>query len=273
MHISHPRHVVAQPIPLHYQSILIHALSLYRPRLSSGRQRQSRFVRAFMSNKEDVDVQKRQITAYLHIFTSREHKAQRAASSYTPTSLSASPSPRVSPSTRRSASLQSQDSPTASRNSPLVLSIKTPLPKLISPSKFSLLTPANQVLHNPFHPPELQKLTPSQRHRNRNWQWSPAVSPGIDEDCAPVNTPETPDSPIRELTRRFSLIAPPSSKRVPRRLSYSQAYASPWTPESRHSQALASPAMIRSSFWPSSPVPSPRYHLDDLQFSPFHVVF
>jgi len=216
---------------------------------------------------------RQQIVAHLH--TLRTHRA--AKSTYAPGSFSSDPpSPCVSLSARRSASLHSRLSFTAYRDLPPVLSIKTPLPNLISPSKFpSPFTPANQVLHTPFHPPEPHKVTPSKRHRSRNWQWSPVLaSPGIDENCPPAHTPDTPDSPICDLTRRFSLIAPPSSSQhVPRRLSYSQVCTSPWTPESRHSQALASPAMIHSSLWPSSPVPSPRYQLDDLQFSPFHVVF
>lgn len=184
------------------------------------------------------------------------------------------PSPSVSIAARHSVSLQSLQSPLSHREPLPVLSIKTPLPNLIPPSKFSSpFTPVNQVLHTPFHPPEHHIGTPSKRHRNRNWQWSPS-HPGIDENASPVHYPDTPDSPVCDLTKRFSLFAlPPSSQHVSRRLSYSQVRVSPCTPETRHGQALASPVLIRSSLWPSSPVTSPRYQLDDLQFSPFHVIF
>ncbi|KAJ7343675.1 hypothetical protein DFH08DRAFT_873363 [Mycena albidolilacea] len=278
MPISHPRRVfrVVQPL----SPLFLHALSLHRPANQSPRHAltQSRFIRTFVSKKEGVVHSRRQITAHLHALRNQKATKSTYASSGPVTSVV--PTPCASPSTRRSASHQSRTSVALQnrfsvyRDSLPVLSIKTPLPNLISPSNFSSpFTPANQVLHTPFHPPEPLKCTPSKRHRNRNCQWSPLVSLGIDENCPLAYTLDTPESPICDLTRRFSLLAPPSSKRVPRRLSYSQSCMSPWTPESRHSQALASPAMIRSSLWPSSPVTSPRYELDDLQFSPFRVVF
>ncbi|KAJ7273516.1 hypothetical protein B0H12DRAFT_1228365 [Mycena haematopus] len=225
-----------------------------------------------MSKKKSI-VTERQITTYLQVLRKlKVHKGSKL-----PPLATISFSPCVSPSTQASAALQSQVPSAIHRDSLPVLSIKMPLSSLVSSSKFSSpLTPAHQVLRTPFHPPEPPKRTPSERSRNKHWQWSPVlISPGIDENCAPANTPDTPESPICHLTRRLSSIAPPSSSRhVPRRLSYSQVCTSgPWTPESCHSQALASPAMIRSSLWPSSPVPSPRYQLDDLQFSPFYVVF
>ncbi|KAJ6455780.1 hypothetical protein C8R45DRAFT_1035635 [Mycena sanguinolenta] len=257
---------VAQP-PLHSQSLFIHALTLHRPVKST--RRQSRFIRTWMSKKESI-VTKRQITAHLH--TLRKLKAHDVPKPQGPAPLSAVSS---SPCAQRS-SLANQAPFAVHRDSPPVLLLKMPRSALISPSKFSSpLTPANQVLRAPFHPPEPPKRTPS-KHCDRTWQWSPVVvSPGVDENCAPLDTPDTPESPISYLTRRLSRIAPlSSSPHVPRRLSYSHVCTSgPWTPEPRHSQALASPAMIRSSLWPSSPVASPRYQLDDLQFSPFHVVF
>jgi hypothetical protein len=169
-------------------------------------------------------------------------------------------------------SLQTRNDPTP------VLSVKTPLPNLIPPSKFSSpFTPANQVLRTPFHPPEPRKGTPSKRHRNGNWQWSPVLvtrltSPTLDEN-SPAHTPATPESPISNLIKRLSVNPPPpSSMHVPRRLSYSQACPSPWTPDSSHTQALASPVLIRSTLLTSSsPVTSPCYQLDDFQFSPFRV--
>ncbi|KAJ7940839.1 hypothetical protein B0H13DRAFT_1940161 [Mycena leptocephala] len=270
MPISHPRrvHLVARPIPPHSQALFIHALSLHR-QVSRDTLRQSHFIRSFMSKKEGSLHPRRTI----HVHVLRNHTAAKAMY---PTGLLASdpPSPCVSISARRSASLQSRLSFDTYRQTPPVLSIQTPLPNLIPPSKFSSpLTPANQVLHAPFHPPEPHKGTPSKRRRNYNWQWSPMLvpSPGIDENTPPARALDTPDSPICDLSSRFSLIALP--KYVSRRLSYPQVCGSPCTPESQHGQALASPVLIRSSLWPSSPVTSPRYQLDDLQFSPFHVIF
>ncbi|KAJ6546484.1 hypothetical protein DFH09DRAFT_1321036 [Mycena vulgaris] len=254
MPISHPRRVspVQRPISLPSQPLFIHALSLHRPRDLTLRQ--PRFVRSFMFKKE-VPV-------------------------LSPTPCSPAATGATSISARRLGrdmpSLHSRPTFSVYRDAPPpVLSIRTPLPNLITPSKFSSpFTPANQILHTPFQPPEPHKGTPSKRHRNHDWQWSPVLvprltSPGIDENSPPT----TPDSPIYNLNRRLSLIRPPaSSMHVPRRLSYSQACASPWTPDSSHGQALASPVLIRSALWtPTSPVASPRYQLDDLHFSPFHV--
>ncbi|KAJ7470562.1 hypothetical protein FB451DRAFT_1254118 [Mycena latifolia] len=87
-------------------------------------------------------------------------------------------------------SLQNHLSFNAYRDPPPVLCVKTPHPNLIPPSKFSTpFTPVNQVLHTPFQPPEPHKGTPSKRHRNRNWQWSPVLvprltSPGFDENTS-----------------------------------------------------------------------------------------
>ncbi|KAJ7752050.1 hypothetical protein B0H16DRAFT_1547232 [Mycena metata] len=262
MRMSHPRRV-SQPLSLESRSLFIIALSIHRPRQNRVRQ-QSRFIRSYMAKKETIIRPRRQIDHAL-----RNHKAASR--------LPASDPP--SPAARRSASLHKRLSFTTYRDSPLVLSIKTPLPGLVPPSKFSSpFTPANQVPHTPFHPPELYKGTPSKRDRNRHWQWSPVLGPrlrsrGVDENVSPVHTPDTADdSPICDLTRRFSLIAPPS-KHVPRRLSYSHrdASVSPFTPEQRHGQALASPVFIRSSLWSPSPATSPRYQLDELNFSPFHI--
>ncbi|KAJ6513873.1 hypothetical protein C8R47DRAFT_1092205 [Mycena vitilis] len=281
--MRHPRRVFcfAQPIPLHSQTVLVYgtkfhagrlitqafaALSLHRPAFSRSL-RQSRFVQSFMK-KEGLVHRRKQVTAHVHVL--RHHKAK----SLPPPRCVPSdpPSPRVPIFARRSVSLQS---PLSYREPSSPLSIKTPLPNLIPPSRFaSPFTPANQVLHAPFHPPELHKDTPSKRHRNRNWQWSPVLVPGIDENSPPSHYPDSPDSAVCDLTKRFSLIAlPASSRHVPRRLSYPQACASPCTPDPRPVQALASPVLIRSSLWPSSPVTSPRHQLDDLQFSPFHVIF
>ncbi|KAJ6547369.1 hypothetical protein B0H19DRAFT_1165254 [Mycena capillaripes] len=302
--MRHPRRVLtaAPPISLHSQSVFIHgkgkiphglithphaALSFLRPtRQTHDVLRQSQSIRSFMSKKEgDLLPRKQIVAAYVHTLrnfkgildlTGRMYphplQAKPMCSPGVPPSYP--PSPSVSIAARRLASLQSPLSFDAYREPLPVLSIKTPLPNLISPSKFSSpFTPVNQVLHTPFHPPEPHRATPSKRRRNRNWQWSPP-HPGIDENSSPARYPDTPDSPVCDLTKRFSLIAlPASSQHVPRRLSYSRVCASPCTPESRHGQALASPVLIRSSLWPSSPVMSPCYQLDDLQFSPFHVIF
>ncbi|KAJ7738476.1 hypothetical protein DFH07DRAFT_840906 [Mycena maculata] len=280
MPISHPRRVPVQRLPLQSQSTFLEALSLHRP--ADATLRQCRFVQSFILRKESISHQRRQIMA--HVTSVRTHKPAR--STRPPGAASPNASPCASISARRLGcnmpSLRTPISFTAHRDSPPVLPLETPLPNLIPPSKFSSpFTPANQVLHTPFHPPEPHKVTPSKRHRNRNWQWSPVLfshvttSPQVEENMspAPAHTPTSPYSPLRNLTRRLSLVAPPtSSVHVPRRLSYSQACASPWTPESRHSHALASPVLIRSTLWtPASPVASRRYQLGDLQFSPFHV--
>ncbi|KAJ7046578.1 hypothetical protein C8F04DRAFT_1060980 [Mycena alexandri] len=271
MPMSHPRRV-SQPLSPDSRSLFIIALSIYRPR--QNRVQQSRFIRSYMARKETILHPRRQIDAHIHAL--RNHKAASCLPASDPPSPAASCVPSIS--ARRSASLQNQPSFTTYRDSLPVLSIKTPLPSLVPPSKFSSpFTPANQVLHTPFHPPELYKGTPSKRDRNRYWQWSPVLGPqlrGVDENASPVHTPDTTDdSSICDLTRRFSLIAPPSCKHVPRRLSYSHRdpSASPFTPERRHGQALASPVLIRSSLWSPSPITSPRYQLDELHFSPFHV--
>ncbi|KAJ7694165.1 hypothetical protein B0H17DRAFT_1058028 [Mycena rosella] len=261
MPITHLRPVRSVQAPIS-DPLFIHALSLHRAR--DRTLRQSRFVRSFMFKKEGSLHSKRQITA--HIRALRTHKlAVLSAPAAAPrtTSISAR---------RLGRDMPSLHTFSASSESSLVLSIKTPLPA----SKFSTpFTPANQVLHPPFQPPEPHKGTPSKRHRN--WQWSPVLvprhtSPGFDENTSPAHTPATPDSPICNLTRRLSLLSPPVGIHVPRRLSYSQACASPYTPDSSFGQALASPVLIRSTLWtPSPPVASPRYQLDDFQFSPFQL--
>ncbi|KAJ7134963.1 hypothetical protein C8R43DRAFT_1239225 [Mycena crocata] len=266
---------VQRPISPQSQPIFLQALSLRRPRSTL---RQSRFVRSFMIKKEGILHSRKQVTA--HVRALRTHKPVRPAQ-LTGSCVSDVSSP-VFPSIserRLGHNVQTRLSFTVYREFP-PLAAKTPLPNLITPSKFpSPFTPVNQVLYTPFHPPEPHKATPSKRHRNPNWQWSPVArlrSPGagFDENSPPMRTPATPDSPVCNLARRLSLIAPPtSSKHVPRRLSYSHhSCVSPWTPDSRHGQALASPVLIRPTLWtPASPVASPRYQLDDLHFSPFHV--
>ncbi|KAJ7489903.1 hypothetical protein B0H11DRAFT_2010893, partial [Mycena galericulata] len=258
----------SEPIPA---PIFLYALTLHR--LAGPVLRQSRFVRAFMIRKEGITHPRRQMTA--HIRAVRSHKPARRNTRL--------PSPCAPSISARRLGYDMPSLFTASRDSPPVLPVKTPLCALISPSKFpSPFTPANQVLHTPFEPPELHKATPSKRHRNRNWQWSPVLvrrlrSPEVDENSSPARTPTSPNSPVCNLTRRLSLVSPKlsppaSSVHVPRRLSYSQVCASPWTPELRHSQTLASPVLIRSTLWTSvSPVASPCHQLDEFQFPPFHV--
>ncbi|KAJ7109180.1 hypothetical protein C8R44DRAFT_801837 [Mycena epipterygia] len=274
---THLRRVRVHPsISPRSQPLFIHALSLHRPaRRQEHTLRQSCFVRSFMFKKEGILYPRRQITAHVHAL--RTHKPAKSPRSFYP-------SPSAACATSISARRLGHSMPSvygrlssSAYPDPPVLHLKTPLPNLITPSRFpSPFTPVNQVLHTPFHAPEPHKGTPSKRHRNR--QWSPALvprltSPGFDENTPPTHTPPTPDSPICNLTRRrLSLMAPQISfMHVPRRLSYSQACTSPWTPESSHTQVLASPVLIRSTLWtPSSPVASPRY-LDDFHFSPFHV--
>ncbi|KAJ7172677.1 hypothetical protein C8R46DRAFT_1086871 [Mycena filopes] len=271
MPMSHPRRV-PRPLSPHSGSLFLHALSIHRPRHNRVRE-QSRFIRVYMAKKQHSLHPRRQINAQIHALRySKAASLSPASNSPSPAVSATSCVPSIS--ARRSASIDNRPSSTTHRDSPLILSIKSPLPNL---SKFSSpFTPANRVLDTPFHPPASHKGTPSKRDRNRHWQWSPALcprlrSPRVDENTSPMRTPAD-DSPICNLTRRFSLIAPPSSpKHVPRRLSYSHACASPYTPETRPGQALASPVLIRSSLWAPSPVTSPRYQLDELHFSPFHV--
>ncbi|KAK7015028.1 hypothetical protein R3P38DRAFT_2999039 [Favolaschia claudopus] len=261
MPIRHLNRVrVAQTIPLHSQQLVLNALSLRRSASHSDKRTQSRIIRNFLVKKERLMHSRADIIA--HLSTLRHH--QDSNKSTRPSNLLpvVPSSPCVPLHTRRSATLQAQ------------LSFAVLPDPLIPPSQFpSPFTPANQVLHTPLHPPsEPHKGTPNKRRSSRIWQWSPILpSPSFNESCLPLGSPGTPV----DITRRFSLLPPPSTKQVPRRLSYSKVYhGSPWMPDMSHNQALASPVMIRSSFWPaSSPVATPRYQLDDLQFSPFRVVF
>ncbi|KAJ6623434.1 hypothetical protein B0H10DRAFT_2009700 [Mycena sp. CBHHK59/15] len=252
--------------------IFIHALSLHRPaRYSRGSLRQSRFVRSFVCKKEGVLHSRRQIMSLLQDLNARVQFTDiqdfSTSQSTNLPSKTAVDEQRVAPrctsiSVRRSQSNipspQSHLSFTAHREPLSALAINTPLPNLIPSSAFSSpFTPADQVLHTPSHPPEPHKGTPSRRHYHQNWQWSAVhlsrfTSPGLEENSSPARTPDTPDSPVCNLTRRLSLVAPPTrSIYGPRRLSYSQT-------------SLASPVLIRSSLWaPSSPA-SPHCQLDDL---------
>lgn len=270
MPIAHPRHVRPQRSISATQ--LLHALSLHRPRHHTLRH--LRFVHTYMK-KQGLVHSKTHISAHIRALQIDKCMARLFISNHTSAAFHSRPvlAPTVSISARRLGrdipSLQNNFSSSVYRFVLPVLSVKTPLPNLIPASKFpSPFTPINQVLHTPLQPPEPHKLTPPKQRSTRNWQWSPMLVPRLTSSPGLDDTP-SPDSPICDLIRRLSHFPPPSG----RRLSYSQACASPWTPNSPHGQqALASPVLIRSTLWtPTSPAASPRYQLDDLQFSPFHV--
>ncbi|KAJ7285646.1 hypothetical protein C8J57DRAFT_1285444 [Mycena rebaudengoi] len=285
MSIRHSR-LSARPLrPLATQNVLafVEGIQIYSL-AALGISRQSRFVRSFMAKKQGIVYPIRQITGLVKNFAACKPVSSAIRDVFSVSSSPASgherhkPSGCMSMSVRRLRSklpvLQSRLSFTVYRD-PLPNTTETVLPNLISPSAFptSPFTPANQVLHTPFSP---HKCTPVKRH-HRNWQLSPFPSsrfssPRTDENRPPVHTPATSDSPICSLTRRLSLVSPPRSIYVPRRLSYSHACTSPLTPQPSHVQDLASPVMIRSAFksgWSPSPTSPPRYQLDEFHFSPF----
>ncbi|KAJ7063120.1 hypothetical protein C8F01DRAFT_1131632 [Mycena amicta] len=212
--------------------ILIHALSL-RPRIRETRSL-ARLVRDILK-KERVIISQSRLAEHLDTLMAKKRDPATTLASIA---------------VRRAVRQHCDPLP--------VLSLKAPLPNLISPSNFpSPLTPLQQVLRTPFVPP---KATPR-----------PRIT--ADENRSPAFT--SPESPISHLTRRFSRVALPSPpKHISRRLSYSQTPTSMWSPEHQQVVTLASPVLIRSSssLWgrvAKEIAPPPRFELDQLHFSPF----
>lgn len=177
--------------------------------------------------------------------------------------------PELSMSRRRLAlnipSLQRHLSFTSHRNPTTLISPDSSPFELLSVGCLTPMTPAEQIMHTPCHPPDLIRqvpnVTPFQRPALRPWNsnfssYLPSLldtailSPRITDDFNSASSLSQPPA------RRLSIVTPPDASpvRVPRRLSYSHNLTrSPFSGSQSNrtplDKALESPLCIRSQRW------------------------
>lgn len=184
--------------------------------------------------------------------------------------------------------LQRHLSFTTYRNSAPLISFNSP-PLSLFPLTDCLtpITPAEQILHTPLCPPQINRLDPMatpNRQSSGSWNSMFASPSGSSSLYCPSSSPRLPEigvlkpskPSIQSLARRLSLVAPPDASPVhmPRRLSYSRTFAniklSPISSKVGTSsitcadtQGLDSPLTINTPRWTVGK------HLDRVYFSPF----
>lgn len=186
--------------------------------------------------------------------------------------------------------LQRHLSFTAYRDPAPLISLNSPPTSLLPLAEcLTPITPADQIIHTPLCPPQINrldpKLTPTRRTTiSRN---SLYTSPCGSSPYCPSSNPQSPMFRIlkpskpstQTLARRPSLVAPPDASPVhmPRRLSYSRAFAnirlSPISskfetpsPSCTDTRGLDSPLTINTPRW--TPAPTVGKHFD-VYFAPF----
>lgn len=171
-------------------------------------------------------------------------------------------------------------------SAPLISFNSPPLNLLPLADCLTPITPAEQILHTPLCPPQINRLDPKvMPNRQSGSRNSMFASPyGSSSPYCPPSSPRSPEidvlkppkPSIQSLARRLSLVAPPDASPVhmPRRLSYSRTFAniklSPISSKVGTSsitcadtQGLDSPLTINTPRWTVGK------HLDRVYFSPF----